>query len=212
VALERSGRDVSGVPTGFGRPCCWSGLTLPPPGSHDSDTLSPVAQGGELAQDGSGAISGHFLQEVDGLLGHGIAPKVVWQKLHLKYRVKLDGPTAGELEKFLALPGHDSLRNRAKTLRARANRSISQGDGARDRVGGSDADSSRGSNDMTVPACRGPEEAVMRVQVSDMMEWASAHAWSMYVDERDGSHAPYGRKGPAEHLGLGHELVVLPGG
>ena len=49
-------------------------------------------------------------------------------------------------------------------------------------------------------------------QVSDMMEWASSHSWNLYLQERDGSHDPYGAKGPAEHLGRGHDLIVLPGG
>ena len=49
-------------------------------------------------------------------------------------------------------------------------------------------------------------------QVSDMMEWASSHSWNLYLQERDGSHDPYGAKGPAELLGRGHDLIVLPGG
>ena len=48
--------------------------------------------------------------------------------------------------------------------------------------------------------------------MSDMMEWASSHSWRLYLQERDGSHDPYGAKGPAEHLGRGHDVIVLLGG
>ena len=104
-----------------------------------------------------GPISGHFLQEVDSLLEHGMEPKLVWQKLHLKYRVPVSAPKPEALAKFLALPGHEALRNRAKTLRMRQRKTHGEGEGAKDLVG--DPEDALGTGEMTVGGrlvCIGP--------------------------------------------------------
>ena len=100
--------------------------------------------------DGPGTISGHFRREVDALLECGVEPRVVWQRLHLKYKIKMDGATPAEIEKFLAIPGHQSLRNRAKTLRVKARKEHGEGEGAKDLVNRDESGGSKASSEMTV--------------------------------------------------------------
>ena len=74
----------------------------------------------------------------------------MWQRLHLKYKIKMDGATPSEIEKFLAIPGHQSLRNRAKTLRVKARKEHGEGEGAKDLVNRDESGGSKASSEMTV--------------------------------------------------------------
>ena len=114
--------------------------------------VNDVLQGSK-AEGGPGPISGVFLQEVDSLLEHGVEPRSVWQKLHLKYRVPVAWAKPEALARVLALPGHEALRNRAKTLRLKSRKQRGEGDGAKDLVG--DPSEARGAGEMTVPSPRG---------------------------------------------------------
>jgi len=110
-------------------------------------------------------------------------PKLVWQKLHLKYRVPVSAPKAEALAKFLALPGHEALRNRAKTLRMRQRKTHGEGEGARDLVG--DPEDALGTGEMTVGGRLVGIGPCCSWRVADLVSWATCHSWKSYLSERD---------------------------
>lgn len=59
---------------------------------------------------------------------------------------------------------------------------------------------------------RDPSPVLMNAQVADMLAWASAHEFSEYLKQRDGTHPPYNERSSEAHVGEGHDLIVLPGG